>query len=135
MQVRPEVDAALQAQLEAMGFAVNKAIRALHFTGTSSLEQAVAWLVEHGEDDSIDEPLLIPKVRECQGCPAFCCNLFRGLHVSVAGCKLPFTVRCHAGGDQTEAVARGGQESGRGEVAEGKGEASGELHASHCQAT
>jgi UBX domain-containing protein 1/4 len=62
-QVKPEVDAALQGQLEAMGFSGNKAVRALHFTGTSSLEQAVAWLVEHGEDADIDTPLLIPKVR------------------------------------------------------------------------
>ena len=61
-QVKPEVDAALQGQLEAMGFSANKAVRALHFTGTSSLEQAVAWLVEHGEDADIDTPLLIPKV-------------------------------------------------------------------------
>lgn len=36
--------------------------RALHATGTSSLEQAVNWLVEHGEDADIDTPLLIPKV-------------------------------------------------------------------------
>ena len=57
------MDTALQEQLEAMGFSANKAVRALHFTGTSSLEQAVAWLVEHGEDADIDTPLLIPKVR------------------------------------------------------------------------
>jgi len=59
--VEPEVDQALKQQLEDMGFLANKSIRALHATGTSSLEQAVNWLVEHGEDADIDTPLLIPK--------------------------------------------------------------------------
>ncbi len=61
-QVAPEVDANLQSQLEEMGFSANKAVRALHFTGTGSLEQAVNWLVEHGEDADIDSLLLVPKV-------------------------------------------------------------------------
>lgn len=60
--MKPEVDAALQEQLEQMGFSANKAVRALHFTGTDNVEQAVAWLVEHGEDADIDEPLLMQKV-------------------------------------------------------------------------
>lgn len=63
MQVSPEVDEGLRKQLEDMGFSANKAIRALHFTGTGSLEQAVSWLVEHGEDADIDQPLLVLKAR------------------------------------------------------------------------
>ncbi len=58
----PEVDETLKAQLQDMGFSSNKALRALHFTGNANLEQAVNWLVEHGEDADIDDPLLIPKV-------------------------------------------------------------------------
>lgn len=56
------MDANLQSQLEEMGFSANKAIRALHFRGTGSLEQALNWLLEHGEDADIDTPLLVPKV-------------------------------------------------------------------------
>lgn len=68
-QVEPEVDAELQQQLEAMGFSANKAIRALHFTGSGNVEQAVNWIVEHGEDADIDQPLMVPKVRSAaKGC-------------------------------------------------------------------
>ena len=40
-QVAPEVDEGLQKQLEEMGFGTNRAIRALHFTGTANLEQVL----------------------------------------------------------------------------------------------
>lgn len=128
-QVKPEVDAALQGQLEAMGFSANKAVRALHFTGTSSLEQAVAWLVEHGEDADIDTPLLIPKVKDAR---VSSCTL---LHLATRLCMFELTGynRCdwcqlhHAGRDQAEAVAGGGKEGGRGEVAASKGKAPSEL--------
>ena len=50
-------------ELEAMGFSRNKAVRALHGTGTDSVEQAVNWLVDHGDDADVDTPLLVPKVR------------------------------------------------------------------------
>lgn len=63
-QVEPPVSAELVAQLEAMGFSRNKAVRALHATGTDSMEQAVNWIVEHGEDADVDTPLLLPKVGE-----------------------------------------------------------------------
>ncbi len=58
------------AELEAMGFSRNRAVRALHGTGTDSVEQAVNWLVEHGDDADVDTPLLVPKVRlfaQCEG--------------------------------------------------------------------
>ncbi len=58
-QIEPEVDAALVTELESMGFSRNKAVRALHFTGTSSVEQAVNWIVEHEKDDDADAPLLV----------------------------------------------------------------------------
>ncbi len=62
-QVEPEVSAERLAELEAMGFSRNRGVRALHGTGTDSVEQAVNWLVDHGEDADVDTPLLVPKVR------------------------------------------------------------------------
>ena len=58
-QIEPEVDPALVTELGSMGFSRNKAVRALHFTGTSSVEQAVNWIVEHEKDDDVDAPLLV----------------------------------------------------------------------------
>ncbi len=48
--------------LTEMGGVVDRARRALHFSGTDNLEQAVTWIVEHEEDKDLDEPLLIPQV-------------------------------------------------------------------------
>lgn len=59
--VEPEVDQAALDELATMGFPRNRCVRALYETGTSSVEQAVNWIVEHGEDEGIDEPLLVPK--------------------------------------------------------------------------
>ena len=39
-----------------------RAIRALHFSGTDSLEQAITWIMEHEADPDLDEPLLVPEV-------------------------------------------------------------------------
>lgn len=58
----PVVDEAMLKELEAMGFSVNKATRALHFSGNSTVEGAVNWLMEHEGDADLDEPLLVPKV-------------------------------------------------------------------------
>lgn len=57
------MSAELVEQLEGMGFSRNKAVRALHATGTDSVEQAVNWIVEHGEDAGADTPLRLPKAR------------------------------------------------------------------------
>ncbi len=57
-----EVSAELLQQLVAMGFGEARSSRALHFSGNSDLEGAVAWLAEHEADADIDEPLLVPKV-------------------------------------------------------------------------
>lgn len=37
-------------------------MRALHFTGTDNIEQAVSWIVEHEDDPDLDKPLLIAQV-------------------------------------------------------------------------
>ena len=59
--ITPNVDEATVKELESMGFGRNRAIRALYTTGTTSVEQAVNWIVEHEADADIDEPLLIKK--------------------------------------------------------------------------
>ena len=53
------MDAALLSELTAMGFNENRATRALHTTGTSSMEQAINWIMEHENDEDIDTPLLV----------------------------------------------------------------------------
>ena len=39
-----------------------RATRALHFTGTASLEQAIDWIMKHQDDADVDEPLMVDKV-------------------------------------------------------------------------
>uniref|UniRef100_A0A803KQ08 UBA domain-containing protein n=1 Tax=Chenopodium quinoa TaxID=63459 RepID=A0A803KQ08_CHEQI len=51
----PEVDKKLLEQLEEMGFSLARAIRSLHYSGNSSLEDAINWIVEHENDSDIDE--------------------------------------------------------------------------------
>lgn len=41
---------------------LDRATRALHFTGTASLEQAIDWIMKHQDDPDVDEPLLVDKV-------------------------------------------------------------------------
>lgn len=57
--VVPDVDQKLLEELEGMGFPKARAIRALHYSGNTSLEAAVNWVVEHENDADIDE---LPKV-------------------------------------------------------------------------
>lgn len=59
--VPPVVDQAFLSELRDMGFSENKAVRAIHYAGASSVEAAVNWIVEHDQDVDIDEPLLVPK--------------------------------------------------------------------------
>ena len=56
------VDEALLKELEAMGFPVARGIRALHFSGNSTVEGAINWLEAHEADLDLDEPLLVKKV-------------------------------------------------------------------------
>lgn len=58
--VVPEVDKKLLEELEAMGFPTARATRALHFSGNTSLEAAVNWVVEHEADPDIDEMPMVP---------------------------------------------------------------------------
>ncbi|KAL5998748.1 hypothetical protein ACLOJK_009695 [Asimina triloba] len=55
----PEVDKNLLNELESMGFPTARATRALHYSGNTSLEAAVNWVVEHENDPDID---VMPKV-------------------------------------------------------------------------
>eukprot|EP00271_Cylindrocystis_brebissonii_P006495 TRINITY_DN19273_c2_g2_i1.p1 TRINITY_DN19273_c2_g2~~TRINITY_DN19273_c2_g2_i1.p1 ORF type:complete len:433 (+),score=118.47 TRINITY_DN19273_c2_g2_i1:168-1466(+) len=57
--IAPAVNESLKAELVAMGFSEERAVRALHFCGTETVESAVNWIVEHEEDPDIDKPLLI----------------------------------------------------------------------------
>lgn len=58
--VEPPVDAAVLSSLTDMGFARNRAVRALHAQGRSAtLDAALTWLEEHAEDADVDEPLLV----------------------------------------------------------------------------
>eukprot|EP00960_Hanusia_phi_P029352 747905-Hanusia_phi.AAC.1 len=59
-RVTDKVSKDLLAQLVEMGFSDVRGERALWMTGSSSLEDAVAWLAEHSEDKDIDEPLQVP---------------------------------------------------------------------------
>lgn len=58
--IAPEVDKKLLEELEAMGFPTARATRALHYSGNTSLEAAVNWVVEHENDSDIDEMPLVP---------------------------------------------------------------------------
>ena len=48
---------------------VHRAVRALHGTGSASVEAAVNWVVDHDNDADLDTPLLVAKV--C--CAVLCC--------------------------------------------------------------
>ncbi|KAH9680587.1 UBA domain-containing protein [Citrus sinensis] len=58
--VEPEVDKELLKELEAMGFPVARATRALHYSGNANVEAAVNWVVEHENDPDIDEMPMVP---------------------------------------------------------------------------
>jgi hypothetical protein len=62
--IRPEVDSTALEQLAAMGFSENKAIRALHFSGNSGIDAAIEWISEHESDKDLEEPLLVPAVKQ-----------------------------------------------------------------------
>ncbi|XP_034689971.1 UBX domain-containing protein 1-like isoform X2 [Vitis riparia] len=51
----PEVNKELLGELEAMGFPVARATRALHFSGNDSLAAAVSWIIDHENDPDIDQ--------------------------------------------------------------------------------
>ncbi|GAV66168.1 UBA domain-containing protein/PUB domain-containing protein [Cephalotus follicularis] len=62
--VVPEVDKMLLEELEAMGFATARATRALHYSGNTSVEAAVNWVVEHENDPDIDQmPMVLANTK------------------------------------------------------------------------
>ncbi|KAH9298925.1 hypothetical protein KI387_030607, partial [Taxus chinensis] len=63
--VVPEVNKELLAELESMGFPTARATRALHFSGNTSIESAINWVVEHETDPDIDElPMVSASVKD-----------------------------------------------------------------------
>ncbi|XP_074343704.1 uncharacterized protein LOC141682920 isoform X1 [Apium graveolens] len=62
----PEVNMKLLEELQAMGFPLNRATRALHYCGNSSLEDAINWVIDHETDPDMDEMPLIPVNIEVQ---------------------------------------------------------------------
>ncbi|XP_030472779.2 uncharacterized protein LOC115690543 [Syzygium oleosum] len=51
----PVVNRKLLEELEAMGFNPEQATRALHFSGNSSTEAAIDWIVDHQNDPDLDQ--------------------------------------------------------------------------------
>lgn len=56
----PEVNKKLLEGLEALGFPLARATRALHYSGNVSLEAAVNWVIDHENDSDIDQMPLVP---------------------------------------------------------------------------
>ncbi|XP_010685047.2 uncharacterized protein LOC104899536 [Beta vulgaris subsp. vulgaris] len=56
----PEVDKKLLENLEEMGFSLACATRALHYSGNTTLEDAINWIVDHENDSDIDQFPLVP---------------------------------------------------------------------------
>ncbi|KQJ99086.1 UBX domain-containing protein 1 [Brachypodium distachyon] len=57
----PQVDKKLLGELEVMGFPAVRSVRALHYSGNSSLESAINWLLEHESGPDIDQLPLVPR--------------------------------------------------------------------------
>uniref|UniRef100_A0A2N9HXS2 UBA domain-containing protein n=1 Tax=Fagus sylvatica TaxID=28930 RepID=A0A2N9HXS2_FAGSY len=55
----PKVNTKLLEELEDMGFPRPRATRALHYSGNSSLEAAINWVIDHENDSDIDQMPLI----------------------------------------------------------------------------
>jgi len=56
----PEIDVAVVQQLTEMGFPWEACRKAVHFTGNSGTESAMAWVMEHMGDADFAEPLQLP---------------------------------------------------------------------------
>ncbi|KAF5458211.1 hypothetical protein F2P56_022261 [Juglans regia] len=55
----PKVNNKMLEELEDMGFPKARAVRALHYSGNSSIEASVNWMIEHENDADIDQIPLI----------------------------------------------------------------------------
>ncbi|KAL3517816.1 hypothetical protein ACH5RR_020405 [Cinchona calisaya] len=68
----PEVNKKLLGELEEMGFPQARASRALHFSGNSSIEAAISWIVDRENDTDIDEMPLVPVEINIEGSDPSC---------------------------------------------------------------
>ena len=59
--VRPPVDEGKVQELVDMGFGVHRATRALYLGQCNGIEDAVQWMLEHENDEDVDQPLLLPE--------------------------------------------------------------------------
>uniref|UniRef100_A0A7R9VJY6 UBA domain-containing protein n=1 Tax=Chlamydomonas euryale TaxID=1486919 RepID=A0A7R9VJY6_9CHLO len=59
--VLADVNAEMMAELESMGFPHNRAVRALHFSGNSTVEGAINWLEANESDPDLDKELMVAK--------------------------------------------------------------------------
>ncbi|KAJ7950459.1 UBX domain-containing protein 1-like [Quillaja saponaria] len=55
----PEVNKMLLEEIESMGFPQARAIRALHYSGNATVEDAINWIIDHENDVDIDEMPLV----------------------------------------------------------------------------
>nr|GEW13424.1 xyloglucan endotransglucosylase/hydrolase protein 2-like [Tanacetum cinerariifolium] len=63
----PEANKKLLDELEEMGFPLARAMRALHYSGNSSLVDAISWLIDHENDPDIDQIPEVPIKIEIEG--------------------------------------------------------------------
>nr|BAD08748.1 hypothetical protein [Oryza sativa Japonica Group] len=85
----PQLDKRILSELELMGFPTARSIRALHFSGNSSLESAINWLLEHENDPDIDQLPLIPREIniECGDTPNEARNDIQGMRADAQESK------------------------------------------------
>ncbi|KAA8550615.1 hypothetical protein F0562_002299 [Nyssa sinensis] len=57
-----KVNKRLLDELEAMGFPLARSTRALHYSGNSSIEDAINWIIDHENDSDIDQMPLSTQV-------------------------------------------------------------------------
>ncbi|XP_027907129.1 UBX domain-containing protein 1-like isoform X2 [Vigna unguiculata] len=67
----PKVNEKLLEDLEVMGFPKAQATRALHYSGNTSLEDAINWIVDHENDIDIDEMPLVDVDIEVESTESF----------------------------------------------------------------
>ncbi|XP_039020507.1 UBX domain-containing protein 1-like [Hibiscus syriacus] len=58
-QCRPDNPNKLLGELESLGFPRAKAVRGLHYSGDTTIEDAVNWLIDHEDDPDIDQMPLV----------------------------------------------------------------------------
>lgn len=71
------------------GDVLDRATRALHFTGTASLEQAIDWIMKHQDDPDVDDPLLVDKVGH-----AWMCLRYLPFHAGLDVCSCLVLCNC-----------------------------------------